>query len=204
MRKAAICLGLAAALTLITFLAGVGVIALLLAAQADSFAKKVIEDAAAWFQAIAAAIAIFASAWLALHVQTRSERTARRQAAEVASEVALYASNVMAFTRDQLNSRQGVYNVATRAVYFDLTALDDLWAMMSEISLQEVRSADITRELVILRGTIRQFKQNVTTALQRYAEMNEAEYTTLFRILNEGTNGAAKVHRKIEDFKGRM
>ncbi|MBO1013480.1 hypothetical protein IPU70_07970 [Achromobacter sp. SD115] len=200
MKKYARIVAIAAALAFLAFFASIGALTVFLAPHTGSYVPQGSADVAAWVQAITAGLAIFASAWLALHVQARSENTARKQAAEAASEVALYARNLLTLTRDQFSTRQGVFDVATHAIYFDLTALEDLWAMMSAISMQEVRSAQITRELLILRGTIRQFNRNVHTAIKRHAEMNAAEYDTLFRVLNDATTGAAKVHSRIEGY----
>ncbi len=200
MRKTAIYTGIAAAITLIAFLAAIGAMTLLFAPSVDSFAPKTSGDAAAWTQAVAAAIAIFASAWLALYVQGRSERTARTQAAEVAIEISQHAVKVLTEIRRQLGTRQGVYDVATNAVYLDLGASQDLWAMMSEISIQAVRDAGITRELLILRGTVRQFNYNVDNALQHFRSMDTANYDVFFDALRKAVDAAETARENIATF----
>jgi hypothetical protein len=191
-------LGAAAAFlmcTVVFTLAAIGAVAL--AVDDAKFRPSSSADLATWVQAAAAAFAILASAGIAIFIQTRDHRVAKRQSADVAVEIALYARNVLQSVRDSLATRQQVYDVAVETVYFDKSVMDDLWNMLSSVPLQELRDVVITRELIVLRGTVRQFRENVETALRHFRELNAHEYDTFFRVLNDAATAASKVHANI-------
>lgn len=193
-------IGSAAAFLLVVViasLAGIGAVAL---ACADvTLLPKSSSDVAAWVQAAAAAVAIVASAWLALHIQHREQRAARKQSAEVAMQIAVYARNLLRIIRDRLSTRELLDRVATGQTPFDRSALDDLWSMLSAISLQELRDAAITKELMILRGTVRQYRLNVDLAIANHGQMSAGEYTIFINALTDAAAGAATVYTRVSE-----
>lgn len=198
MRNTVVTAILGLGLAVFGFLAGVGVFALFFAPTPTAFAPITSADAAAWVQAAAATAAVLASAGIAVFIQKRDHRAAKRQSADVAVEIASYAQNVLRKVRDQLATRQKVYDVANGRTYFDKSVLNDVWNMLSGVSLQDVRDAVITRELITLRWTVRQFRENVEAAIQHYASLNSHEYSEFFRVLNEAATTAATAQARIE------
>lgn len=180
------------------FLATVGALALLCAPTATALAPTTSSEVAAWIQAVAATLAILASAGIAVFVQWLENRQAKQQSADVAVEIALYARNVLQSVRDQLDSREKVHNVGDGTTYFDRHLLGDLWNMLSDVSLQQMRDVAITRELILLRGTVRQFRQNVEAAIDRYMSLDAQDYDVLFRVLNEAATAGSKVYANIK------
>ncbi|WP_313619526.1 hypothetical protein [Achromobacter sp.] len=197
MKKPAIFVLLALGLGGLGFLAAVGAFAIMFAPSTTTFAPVTSADAAAWIQAAAATLAILASAGIAIFVQTREHRVVKRQSAEVAAQIAHYAQFVLQSVRDRLSTRQHIYDIAEGNVYFDRSVLDDLLHILSDVSLQDVRDAVITKQLIILRGTVRQLKENVTTLLQQHRELDGHDYTEFFRISKAAADSAEDVYVKI-------
>lgn len=190
-------LGIAFA-TAVTTLAAIGAVAL--AVDDVKLRPANSSDIAGWIQAVAAAIAIFAGAVLALHVQRRDLRERQKATIEIATSIALTAELVVRNTRDSLDSREKVYAVAEEQQYFDLSALDDIWELVSQFDLQSLHVPEFAKHMLIVRFAVRKVRQNVKSAITRYRAMDSDDYKGLFAVLKDESSNLQFVHSKLKSF----
>ncbi|NGT16944.1 hypothetical protein [Achromobacter insolitus] len=154
-------------------------------------------DVASWIQAVAATLAILASAGLALYIQARDLRVKRIGSALIAADIALHAKTLLAYVNTLFKDRQRVYDIAQGTHPFDRDALEDLWVMISQLDLQAIQEPVLVRPLLLLRASVRKVRQTVDTALSTHREMDGAAFDTLFRILANEAAHAATSQEKI-------
>lgn len=179
----------------LTTLAAIGAVAL--AVDDAKLRPTSSSDVASWIQAVAAALAILASAGLALHIQSRESRERRSGAADIAADIALVAKTILTSISHEFSSRQRVYEFAESIRPFDREALDDLWNMISQLDLQALHEPFLIRPIILLRTSVRKVRQTITTALAEHRNMDGHDFDELFDILKREAAVAELAHSKI-------
>jgi len=154
-------------------------------------------DVASWIQAVAATLAILASAVLALRIQSRDTRIKRMGSAVVAADIALYATAVLSSIQTEFSDRQKVIAFGEGRRPFDREALDDLCDTVSQLDLQAIHEPLLVRPLLLLRMSVRKVRQTINTALAKCQNMTGQEFDTLFNILKNEAEVAKTAHQKI-------
>ncbi len=141
-------------------------------------------ELAAWVQAIGSVLAIIAAAWIAVWQGRKQYRTAlalhreeqRHTRVEVAKTLSVLAENsaeAMAYLTKQLSSREAIYDIAEKRVYFDIGELIRLDTAISGIPLHNLPASLVT-PMMLLSATFRQFRENTEKVICLHRQMDAA------------------------------
>ncbi|MNY18691.1 hypothetical protein D3C86_1520870 [compost metagenome] len=181
--------------TVVFTLAAIGAVAL--AVDDAKLRPSSSGDLAAWVQALAATLAIFASAVLAIYIQTRDYREKRKASVRIAADVALYAKAVLTFTRQELADatelRQRSADGATVAHF----GLDDLCSLVSQFDVQSLPEPALTQDLLLMRYCVHEVRRTVDSALQGNSIMDGEAEARFFKFLDSEVEFVNKTCTKL-------
>ncbi len=163
---------------------------------------------AAWVQAIGTIVAVLAAATIAVWQSRRQYQNAlaihkeeqRHDSLEQAKTLFTLCQNCSKATKHfatEMSDRESVYLIATQKKYLDFGELQSLRNATSNIPLHSLPSTLITHAMV-LGANIRQFKQNIDTAIQLHKNMDTIQFEIFFNILKEINNSLELTCSDIE------
>jgi hypothetical protein len=163
---------------------------------------------ASWVQAIGTIVAVLAAAIIAVWQSRRQYQNAlaihkeeqRHTSLEQAKTLLTLSQNCLKATKHfatEMSDRESVYLIATQEKYFDFGELQSLRIATSNIPLHSLPSTLITHAMV-LGATIRQFKQNIDTAMQLHKNIDAVQFENFFNILKEINNSLELTCSDIE------
>ncbi|GFN25470.1 hypothetical protein ADE_11680 [Achromobacter denitrificans] len=162
-----------------------------------TFVPKSSADAAAWVQALASGVAIFASAWLALHIQSRDIRLKRKGSATLAFDISLTARTILSSIHESFSDQQKVHEFASGQKAFDREALNDLYNMVAGLDMQAIQEPALVRPLLMLRTSVRKVRDTLNEAFAMHQVMNARDFTMFFDILRNQAKAAHMIHNRI-------
>ncbi|WP_238866458.1 hypothetical protein [Achromobacter xylosoxidans] len=127
---------------------------------------------APWVQAILSALAIIASAWIAMSVQRRDHKNQLRGPIEVAIEVARYSTLAVEKTLDKFGSLEAIYNVAQGKEHFDVDGITLMAKLATELPVYELRNKDAARHMLSLSHMMRQLDALVRDTLAHHRQVD--------------------------------
>ncbi|WP_051975391.1 hypothetical protein [Cupriavidus necator] len=152
---------------------------------------------AGWAQAVASVAAI----WWAGRTGTRLQRSdrlhARKTLAGAVLEIATAAQQRLGHAASEIKDREALYLIGVGDKHFDQHGLGEIEKAVTAIPLHELNTPELVRLVLMLSGTVRQFRENVEAAIRLYSSMDAAQHDAFFTGLREMCDGCEDIKKRI-------
>lgn len=150
---------------------------------------------AAWVQAVGSIAAVFGAAGIAIWQSGRQhknslallrteQRLGRVELAKALLSLSQNCLRLLDHLAAQFPDREAVYNIGEGRVHVDFNELSVAEGAVHDIPLHSLPHRLVSLTMMV-RSTVRQFRENVDFALQSHRAMDANEFEKLFRILEE-------------------
>jgi len=169
-----------------------------------------VSDWASWVQAIGA-IAAIVVAFVVGNRQSRAQAAAARamlaeqswQAARTVKQFASSAQSAINYVSVHLATREHVHTVATEGFGSTMAELDAMEKMLASVPVYQFR-AELAQCLLLIAGTIRQFRMKVANTIDWHRGMDAAAFADFFQTVEDikrsMADTAADVDKLVERF----
>jgi len=150
---------------------------------------------AAWVQAIGSIAAVFGAAGIAIWQSAKQHKNAlallrteqRLGRTELAKALLSLSQNCLRLLDDlaaRFPDREAVHNVAEGNVHVDFKELSVIEGAVHDIPLHSLPHRLVSLTMMV-RSTVRQFRENIDFALRSHRTMDAKEFVKLFQLLAE-------------------
>jgi len=171
-------------------------------------------ELASWVQAIGTIVAVLAAAIIAvwqskrqhqsaLTLHKEEQRYARLEQARTLLTLCRNCSKAMKHFSLEMSDRESIHLIATQIKYLDFGELQSLRDATSNIPLHGLPSTLITPAMV-LGANIRQFTQNIDSAMQLHRNMDALKFEEFINILKDINNSLELTCNDIEKEVNKM
>lgn len=171
--------------------------------------KLTVSDWAAWVQAIGTLLAIFFSARIAIkQSKLQFESSLKLQKFQDAEKRLILTESVLSifknavasikYVKNELSTRQAVYEVATKRKYYDLDMLTDVLNTLRQIPIHDLPSPTLVTSVMVAIPTIRQLDIQINKALLESSKMDADDYDKLFLTIEEIYQSMTKTHKNVQ------
>lgn len=163
---------------------------------------------ASWVQAIGSIAAIIGALGIAiwqskqqhkasLALMHAEKKLARTELAKALLSLSAGALRLLEHSTKAFPDRQSVHDAAEGRRHFDFGELRTVEGAVQAISLHTLPH-ELVRLTMIVKSTVRQFRENIEFAVQTHRQMDANAFNTLFEALNSLTKSLALTCADIE------
>lgn len=164
---------------------------------------------ASWVQAIAVAVAIFASVLIANWQTNKQVRQAQelqhkdfkeRQKRIVGAVAAMGTGslNILVNMSQSVGTRDQVHALGRNDTFLDFSEIDALSNSLESIPLVDLTNRKLVSDTLIVRSVLRQFRDIVKSAIFQSRQMNGAQFTDFFNTIQAMDQTISEAVLRIE------
>lgn len=161
-------------------------------------------DWPAWVQAIGSVVGIGAAIWIASgqnrqqrRLLATTEAAQRLQAAETVKYLAQATTNAINHVAELLDSRDKVYDRATRGFSNVLMELEALERRLSDIPTYQI-PAEVLELALLISRTLAQFREKIVNTLEGHRAMGSLAFEDYFKSVADIKRSAGETTADIE------